>query len=66
MRHSGIGYEVLLDVRLPQLDRDIPEQPDTELDKFIAAYDLVGTVLGLDRSLSLTDAVSQAVKERGL
>ena len=56
----------LLDVRVPQLDRDIPAQPDTELDKFLAAYDLMGTVLGLDRSLSLTEAASQAVRERGL
>ena len=63
-RHTGEVYELVLDPVVPQLDRAIPEQPDALLHRFLAAYELVGRELGLDRSLSIRDAVSQAVREQ--
>ena len=63
-RHTGEAYELVLDPVVPQLGQATPEQPDALLHQFLAAYELVGRELGLDRSLSLRDAVSQAVREQ--
>ena len=65
-RHTGKAYELVLDPVVPQLGQAIPDQPDALLHQFLAAYELVGRELGLDRSLSIQDAVSQAVREQAV
>ena len=66
-RHSGVGYEILLDVRVPQLDRDLTEPGMTQIHQFIEAFELVEREVGLDTSLGFQGAVlqaEQAVRER--
>ena len=39
VRHSGVGFEVLLDVRVPQLGREVVEEPSADLLKKKVAVD---------------------------
>ena len=41
-RHSGVGFEILLDVHVPQLGRDIKEQTSQELVRLILGGDGAG------------------------
>ena len=38
-RHAGVGFEVLLDVRVPQYAREVDEEPWSNLLKKVAAVD---------------------------
>ena len=46
-RHSGVGYEILLDVRVPQLGRDDTVKPGEVVQKFVEAWEVLLRESGL-------------------
>ena len=62
-RHSGVGYEILLDVRVPQLDRDLTVLPDPTVRQFFGALEVVDRVYGPETARRVQDFFGQAAKQ---
>ena len=63
-RHSGVGYEILLDVRVPQLDRDVTVRPGEEIQKFVEAWEVLSRASGLSVDHMLETVFGRRQRER--
>ena len=64
MRHSGVGYEVLLDFRVPQLGRDLTVLPDPEVHMWFESLEVLNEVTRRDIARSLQEILGQTTEHQ--
>ena len=63
-RHTGEAFELVLDPVVPQLGRDVTEEPDGMVHQFIAAWELVARESGLGASYMQEEVFGRRRRER--
>ena len=63
-RHTGEAFELVLDPVVPQLGRDVTEEPGESVQKFVENWELLARVSGLSVSYMQEEVFGRRRRER--